>query len=65
MGNYILGEQAHAEIDKESPAWRDTLGKIRDTIRGLTNDHGPRFVQLIRRVDAECDCKATASGRCG
>jgi hypothetical protein len=65
VGNYVLGQQAHAEMDRETPAWSATRGKILDAIHVLTNDQGPRHASLLRRVAAECDCKPTPSGRCG
>jgi TPR repeat protein len=58
-------QRATDEIDKVGPAWSDTLGKIRSAMTVLTDNQGPRFVQLLRRFDAECNCRPTASGRCG
>jgi TPR repeat protein len=63
-GNASEMQHAGAEIEKLGPRWSTTLSDLRQAIQVVTEDQGPRFEELIRRVDRECNCKSSPSGRC-
>ncbi len=63
-GNSSEMQRAGAEMEKLGPRWSTTLSDLRQAIQVVTNDEGPRFQELIRRVDRECNCKSSPSGHC-
>jgi hypothetical protein len=63
-GDEASAAKATKDLQDLEPSWNDTLNKLRVAIAVITNDQGDEFKRLIQRVQRECDCSATPSGRC-